>query len=452
MVDLSSLRSAVFGPVLVPSDEGFAAEATGFNLFYAHTPEVVVGVSSVADAVAAVAFARDNGMPLRVLATGHGSHALVTDGVLVTTSRLDGLALDPETGIATVGAGVRWAAVVAAGAELGLAPVTGSSTNVGVVGYLLGGGLGPLARSHGFSSDYVRAFTVVLASGEVVRASADESADLFWALRGGKGGLGLVVSVELQLVSLPSLYAGAIVFEEEHIEAVLRGWVEWTLTADDAVTTSIAIVHFPPVEQVPEVFRGKTLAMLRFAYPGAPERGEELAAPLRALAPAMMDGVAPLPPAAVATIHNDPNDPSPAYSHGALLSRADQAFVTTLLRSVGPGVRTPVMVTELRHVGAATRRDVPEGSSVGGRASAFALSLVGAPDPALVETVLPGATEELLGSLSAWIAPETNINFAGAPSPAEFATAWPAEVFARLASVRAAVDPQGIFAYGPQGA
>ena len=447
MVDVAPLRSAVSGPVLVPGDEGFAAETTGFNLFYAHGPEVVVGVTSVADAVAAVTFAHENRMPLRVLATGHGSHELITDGVLVTTSRLDDLAVDASTGIATIGAGVRWGAVVAAGAEHGLAPITGSSTNVGVVGYLLGGGLGPLSRSHGFSSDYLRAVTVVLASGDVVRASSTENSDLFWALRGGKGGLGLVVSVELQLASIPSLYAGSLVFSEEHLETVLRGWIAWTAAAPDDVTTSIAIMHFPPVEQVPEMFRGRTLAMLRFAHPGS--GGEPLAAELRDLAPAMLDALGPLPLADVATIHNDPVDPSPSWSRGALLNDLDGEFATTVLQSVGAGVATPIMVTEIRHLGGATRHDVPEGSSVGGRASGFALSMVGMPDPSLFAEALPRATDALLTSIAPWISPQTTINFAGSPSAEDFARAWPADTFARLAAIRAEVDPDGLFAYGP---
>lgn len=448
MTDISPLRSTVSGPVLTPSDDGFAAETTGFNLFYAHTPEVVVGATSVADVATAVAFARDNGMPVRMLATGHGSHALITDGVLINTSRLTELSI--TDGVATIGAGLRWGAVVAAGAELGLAPITGSSANVGVVGYILGGGLGPLARSHGFSSDYLLGATVVLASGEVVHASATENADLFWALRGGKGGFGVVTSVEVQLVPLPSLYAGSWVFPEGDIEPVLRGWIDWTATAEPDVTTSIAIIHFPPVEQVPEIFRGKTLAMLRFAYPGDAARGEQLAAPLRALGTPMMDGVRPLPLADVAQIHNDPTDPSPAYSSGALLNGLDQEFATALLRAAGPGVQSPIMVTEVRHIGSATSHDVPEGSSVGGRASGFTLSLIGAPNPALFETVLPGATSAVLGSFAAWLSPETTVNFAGGASAADFPKSWPAATFARLASIRAAVDPQATFAYGPK--
>ncbi len=448
MADFAALRTAISGAVLTPSDEGFADEATGFNLYFSHTPEVVVGVTSVADAVAAVTFAHEHRMPVRMLATGHGSHARVTDGMLISTKRLDSVSIDESTRIATIGAGVRWGAVVAAAAPLGLAPITGSSTNVGVVGYLMGGGLGPMARSHGFSSDHVRGATVVLASGEVVHASAEENADLFWALRGGKGGFGLVLSVELALVPMPELYAGAMVFAEEHIDAVFRGWIDWTASAPDHVTTSVAIMHFPPIEQIPEIFRGKTLAMLRFARPGDAETGAALAAPLRALAPAVIDAVAPLPLANVATIHNDPTDPGMAWSRGALLVDLDDSFATVLLSSVGAGTSGPVMVTEVRHLGGATAVDVPEGSSAGGRASGYTLSMIGAPNPALFETVLPGATDALLASIAPWVSPETNINFAAGSGP-EFAKAWPAATFARLASIRATLDPDDTFPFGP---
>lgn len=449
MSDFAALRSHVSGTVLTPRDQGFAAEVTGVNLSFPHRPDVVVGVASVADAVAAVTFAQERRMPVRMLATGHGSHTLITDGMLITTFRLDSLSIDERTGIASIGAGVRWDAVVAAAAPLGLAPITGSSTNVGVVGYLLGGGLGPLARSHGVSSDWVRGFTTVLASGEVAHASVGENPDLFWALRGGKGGFGLVVGVELQLASIPSLYAGALVFAEENIAAVMRGWVDWTSTAPDVVTTSVAIVHFPKVEGTPDELCGRTLAMLRFAFPGDATRGEQLAAPLRALARAVTDTVAALPLAHVATIHDDPSDPSPSWSRGALLSAVDQNFATEILAAVGAGTRSPIMVTEVRHLGGATVADVAEGSSVGGRTAAYALSMVGAPNAALFESALPRATDALLASIAPWVSPETTINFAAGAPGEEFAKAWPAHTLARLAGIRSALDPDHTFAFGP---
>src|SRR5690606_19123007 len=147
-----------------------------------------------------------------------------------------------------IGAGVRWRAVQAAAAAHGLTGITGSSTSVGAIGFTLGGGLGPLARSHGFSSDYVRGFEVVTGTGELVTANADENPELFWALRGGKVGLGVVTTMQLQLVPLATVYAGALYFAEQHIEAALRGWIDWMPTAPDDVTTSISILNLPDLE------------------------------------------------------------------------------------------------------------------------------------------------------------------------------------------------------------
>ncbi len=163
---------------------------------------------------------------------------------------------------------MRWKAVIDAADAFGLAPITGSSTNVGVVGYLLGGGLGPLGRSHGFSSDYVRGFTLVTPTGEIVEVGPDQHADLFWALRGGKLGLGIVTSVRVELVPMPELYAGSLAFQGDDIEPAYRAWVAFTATAPDDVTTSAALMHFPPLPFIPEVFRGKDILMLRFARPG----------------------------------------------------------------------------------------------------------------------------------------------------------------------------------------
>ena len=445
MTDISELRSALSVPVLGPSDPGFSAEVAGANLAVVNEPDAAVGVASAADVAEAVRYAAANRLPVRVQATGHGAHAPITDGLLITTRRLDQLRIDQEARTATIGAGVSWGAVIDAAAEHGLAPVAGSSRQVGVVGYLLGGGLGPFARSHGFSSDYVLSFSVVTGLGEPVEASATQHAELFWALRGGKSGLGIVTGVTIRLVEVPSLYAGLLLFEGRHAEAVVRGWVDYTGHAPDAVTTSIAALRFPPVEAVPEQMRGRSFVALRFAFPGDLAEGEHLAAPLRALAPALTDALGPLPLAQVGLIHNDPEGAAPSWSNGTLLSPIDQDFATALLAAVGPGA--PFVAVELRHLGGATRRDVVGGSAVGGRSGAYTLSLIGMPDPGLFPAVLPAAAEAVYEALRPWINAESTINFAshslaGTPS-------WSPETAARLAEVRAEYDPRGVFGATP---
>lgn len=446
MIDTHELRSRITGPVLEATDEGFAAEAAGYNLAVTHTPDVVVGAATAADVAAAVLFARELALPVHVQGTGHGSHAPITEGVLVTTKRLNAVTVDPQSRVATIGAGSRWGRVISAAAPHGLAPVAGASTAVGVVGYLTGGGLGPLSRSHGVSSDYVRGFTVVTGRGETVEATADENADLFWALRGGKTGLGIVTEVRLGLVELPSLYAGSLLFENQHIEKVVRGWLEYTATASDLVTTSVVMLRFPPIDAVPEPMRGKNFASLRFAYPGELGEGKRLAAPLRSLAPVFIDSLGELPADEVGLIHNDPEGPAPAWSDGTLLSHGDDALATAALAAAGPGARIPFVAAELRHLGAATAVDVPEGSAVGGRAARYTFTLIAAPEPSLFDKVVPEAAAKIFESLRPWVNDVSNVNFSGrggAGTPN-----WSADTAARLATVRAQHDPDRVFAQG----
>jgi len=337
-------------------------------------------------------------------------------------------------------------------AGTGLFPSPGSSTTVGVVGYLLGGGLGPLVRSHGFSSDYLLGLTVVSGTGEVLEVTADSDPDLLWALRGGKAGLGVVTSARLRLVELETLYAGSLFFAEEHMEAALRGWVDWVGSADPMVSTSVAVMRFPSLDVVPEPLRGRCLLSLRFACPAGVDDGVRLAAPLRALAPVYLDLLGELPVSDFGRIHNDPPVPGPSYVRGALLTDADQGFVSALLGQVGAGVEAPFVAVEVRHLGSAAGRDVDGGSAVGGRGAGFTLGLVGV-EPALLEIEVPAAAERVVEAVGSWVAAETNVNFMGVPrSAGHFASAWSVETFARLAEVRRRVDPDGVFGFGFAGA
>lgn len=453
MASLEQLRDVVLGPVLTPDDPGFAEEVSGSNLAIAHRPPVAIGVTSAADVVAAVRFAAEEGLPVRVQATGHGAHHPITDGVLLTTRRLDEVTVDAGSRIASIGAGTNWRTVQSIVTPLGLTGIPGSSVTVGAVGYTLGGGFGPLARSHGLTSDYVRGFEVVTARGDLVVANETENPELFWALRGGKGGLGVVTRMHLELVPLETIYAGSLFFADEHIDAALRGWIKWTSVAADDVTTSVAILNLPDFEQVPPPLRGRRVLSLRFAFPGDPSEGELLAAPLRALAPTIIDTVAPLSTANLGQIHNDPEEPGPGWSSGMLLDAIDGNFATQLLQRVGPGTTAPLIGVELRHLGAATAVDVAGGTAAGGRASAFTFTMIGVPNPALFDQVIPAFADELTESIRPWISDETTINFAGDSStPEEFASAWPPEIHQRLQAARALYDPDRLFTFGPSSA
>ncbi|MEF2977468.1 FAD-binding oxidoreductase [Subtercola sp. YIM 133946] len=458
MTDFAPLHQSIGTALLTPDDAGFADEVRSYNLRWVHTPEAVVAATSADDVAATLTFAAAAGLPVRVLATGHGDEFAITDGIIVSTRHLRGVTVDPEASTATFGAGTPWSEIVAAADEHDLAAITGAAATVGAVGYLLGGGLGPLARSHGMSSDYCVAFTLVTPAGAVVEVDRSSHPELFWALRGGKGGLGIVTRATVRLVALPELFAGNIIFAEEHIEQVLRGWADFTLTAHDHVSTSVAVMRLPPLPELPPFLSGKNVIALRFAYPGNADEGAALLAPLRALAPALVDSVRPMRPIEVPSIHNDPPDPAPAATTGALFGHIDSTFVDALLEQIGPGAGggapIPLVAVELRHLGSAVAVDVPEGSAAGGRSATLAMASVAVVIGPALAPAIDAANAALVAALTPWLSPETNINFATSAfrDQAQFTAAWPPETFARLAALRAEFDPAHVLPYGPAAA
>jgi FAD/FMN-containing dehydrogenase len=444
--EVAELGRDITGEAYARGDEGLADEAACFNTAVTHDPDVVVAARTLDDIVAAVVFAGQHGLPVFVQATGHGAFAPIRAGLLVSTRHMDAVSVDAHERIATIAAGARWGSVLDAAARYGLTPVSGSSASVGAIGYTLGGGLGPLARTYGFTSDWVRGFTLVTADAQVLRADADTNEDLFWALRGGKGGLGIVAAMDLELVAVSTLYGGGLFYGEAALEPALRAWVEWAPRMPDAVTSSIAILRFPDVEEVPPPMRGRLALHLRYAFVGDADVGERLLEPMRAAAPVFLDLIGEMPASTVDQVHDDPDRPGPAWDRGMLLSSIDQDFVTALLDVAGEGHDLPFVAIEVRHIGGASIATGPA-SAVGGRGGAFTLALVGVPMPELFDT-LPDVSDRVVDRIRPWIASETNINFLGhVASTQQFVSAWPADTYERLTATRAAHDPAGRFPY-----
>lgn len=413
--------------MLFPEDgAAFTTEAIGFNTAYQHRLGTVVAARDTGDVVETVRFARQHGLKIAVQNTGHGVHKPITADILLSTRRLAGLQLDPESQTVTVGAGATWGSVFAAVQPYGLTPVAGSAASVGVVGYLLGGGLGPLARSHGFGSDYLEGLTLVSGQGDLLQASARENPDLFWALRGGKYGLGVVLEVKLRLVRLPELCAGVVAFPPATPpQAAFERWLEWTATAPELASTSLVHARTP----------GGPISALRYAYPGPAEE----VPPLVGLGQAEKAD-----PILLSTFHGDPTEPGPYWVSGLMLGRLDADFAAALGQLLD---RTEALVAfELRHLGSATARDVPEGSCVGGRSAHYAASLIWRPQPELFERAYPQMEAQWRQALGPWLAAEGNINFAGRVRDQEHLdSCWTGEMRSRLAEVRQRYDPEGVF-------
>lgn len=447
---VARLRDAVSGTVYLRGDDGLAAEVACFNTAVIHDPDVVVAVTSDNDVVEALRFARENGLPVRVQATGHGSETPIVGGLIISTRALDSLTIDPESRTAAIGAGLRWAPVIIAAAESGLTPVTGSSTSVGAVGYTLGGGLGPMARRFGFTSDWVRSFRVVTAGSEIVTADSTTNPDLFWALRGGKGGLGVVTEMTLELVPLRTLYGGSIFFDADDAETAFRAWIDWSSELSDDATTSAVFVNVPDMEGPPPPLRGRFVFSVRFAYPGDAAEGERLFAPLRAAAPVYLDFVGEMPTTAVASIHNDPEAGAPTWIRGHMLDSFDQHDGAALFDLISPQSDSPFVAVEIRQLGGATAVDTVDGTSVGGRDSRYTLSTLAA-NPATFAEQAPERAAAITEALASKISAITNVNWsAGLTDRVAFESTWPPAVFDRLAETRTRWDPEGLFAFGPR--
>ncbi len=441
--DLVALCAVVSGPVLTPGDPGYAEETAGFNVAHRVAAAVVVAAVDAADVAAAVRGAAAAGLTVRAQATGHGLVDDLAGVLLISTRRLDTRSVDPVAGTARVGAGVRWRAVVDAAAPHGLAPLNGSASGVGAVGYTLGGGVGPLARRYGFAADHVRALTLVTADGAVRRIDPDHDADLVRAVRGGRPGFGVVTEMEIGLVPVARFVGGGLFFPGESAAAVLDAWARWAPTMPDGVTTSVALLRLPPDPQLPPPLQGRFVVHLRYVDLGDTETATQRLAPLRAAAPVLIDTVTEMPYAAVDAVHMDPPTPMPVYDRGLTLGAFTPEIAQTLVQHAGAESGTALVMLEVRLLGGALGRPAAVPDAVAGRDAAFGIYTL---------AIAAGPAAELgrrhVDALVAALAPHRTgalLNFLGHPGPGEPAALWSAEERQRLTDTARRHDPDGIF-------
>ena len=425
---LSELTTRLQGSLLSPGSEGYAARTTGLAV----GPLAVVEVATPADVLAAVRFAGRHGAELAVRATGFGTSPCSEQTLLVHTARLDECTVHSE-GWARVGAGVPWRRVLDEAAAHGLAPLAGSIPGAGVLGCTLAGGLGPVARSYGLSSDRVRAFEVVTGDGVLRRVTPAEHPDLFWALRGGRGALGVVTAVEFDLLAVDELYAGTLRFDAADAATVLHRWRTWCAGLPRQATTSVALQRADP--------RGPLTVALRFAWVGDPDAGAAVLAPVRACAVPVEDGVRMRPYTELGEIHGTPDRPRPLTEAHLALDALPEAAVAALLAAAGPDSGSPQLLVELRQLGGAVARVPERASAFCHRDAAFSLVVDGVPGPGVAEHAA-----RLLADLAPWSSGRGLATFGREDCPAEPARVYDPETLRRLARLAAHHDPHGIIA------
>ena len=443
MAMTGDLASRVAGPVLRPGDDGYAGELAGFDLAVSQRPAVVVGATGAADVIAAVRYARDAGLAVGVQATGHGITVPADDALLITTRRADAVRVDPSDGTAWIEAGALWSRVLHEAAPFGLAPLAGSAPAVGAVSYTLGGGIGVLGRRWGFSADHVRRLDVVTADGVPRRVTAEDHPDLFWALRGGGGNVGVVTGMQVGLVELAEVYGGGLFFAGEDAGAVLPAVVDACREAPDEVSLSVAMVSFPDLPAVGPL-RGRWSCWVRVTSSGTPARCEEVIAPIRAAATPFLDTVRTMPVTDLGTIHNDPVTPTATNSHSLTLHSVDADTVAALLRHARPD--TPFVI-EVRQLGGALAREPAVPNAVGHRGAVATLYVTAYPHPTGPSASDGAAERALLADLAPWSDGGALVNFlAGAHvSTADVRAAYEPDLWDRLVEIKTAWDPDNVF-------
>jgi hypothetical protein len=433
---------AQFDGKLVLPEHGHWDEARqAWNLAVDQRPAAVALPESAEDVAAVIEVAKTLGLRVAPQGTGHGAAPLgaLDDTVLLKTERMRAVEIDREARIARVEAGVRAIEVVEAAAQHGLAMLAGSSPDVGVVGYTLGGGLSWFSRKYGLASSNVQSIEVITADGRHLRAGQDSEPDLFWALRGGGGSFGIVTALELRLFPIENVYAGILWWPIERGGEVLHAWAELTRNGlPDELTTVGRYLRFPPIPDIPEPVRGKSFVVVQAIHLGDPAQADELLSPLRALGPAM-DTIQVLPIPALSQLHMDPDHPVPGTGDGLILSELPPAGVDELVRVAGTTSGSPLLSVEVRQLGGELRHARPDHGALAAIDGDYGLYAVGITPTPEAATTAAAHLENVKNAMTPWAAEQTYLNFA--ETPLDPRTLWTEQAYRRLRQIKAAVDP-----------
>ena len=438
------LEAGVTDLVAAPGRPGWDAARAAWNLAVDQHPAAVVAVRDEADVAAAVRIARAAGTCVVPQPRGHGAVPGLVDGaVVLRTGALDQVVVDVDRRWMRVGAGVRWGRALAALDGTGLVALAGSSPDVTVTGYVTNGGLSWFSRVHGLGAHSVTAVELVDAEGVLRRVEADRDPELFWAVRGGGGGLGVVTAVELELVPAPTLLGGKILVHGGDAAAVLRTFAEVTADAPRALSVWASLLHLPDSPDVPEPMRGGSFAVVDWTALSTTGDVLDRVEELRHSGRVIVDTSGPLAVGSLGGVAAEPVDPTPGLADAFPLGRFEAADAAALVSAAGEESGTPLTSVMVRHVGGALGDPEPEPGAYGPVGSlpdpylAFAL---GVPAPGGTEAVRAGIAE--VGAVLAPAASGGRIvpTFLGERPAAE---AYAPGNLARLRRLSAERDPHG---------
>jgi FAD/FMN-containing dehydrogenase len=444
---VQELRDAVRGEIFTRGDDGYEEACRIWNGEHdARRPALIVRCTGAADVIAAVGFARGNGLTVAVRGGGHSVAGFSTtdDGIVIDLSPMADVHVDPAALRATVGGGAVWADVDHETQVHGLATTGGLISTTGVAGFTLGGGIGWTMRKFGLACDNLVAADLVTADGRLVHASESENADLLWGLRGGGGNFGVVTQFELRLHPLgPMIYAGPIFYPAEAAGDLLRAFRDWAGDAPDEVTAMVDLTTAPPLPVLPEGWHGKKVAALIAASTGPLEEGEALVRPLREVAEPIADLLGPMPYQVLQTLV-DPLWPKGirSYFKATNLARLDDELIARLceLHLDTPGPQCEVHVHQM---GGAVGRVADDGTAFSERSMPFVLNVVTGWHDAGAGPAHRDWARATVAAASDASTGRAYVNFLADADAAR--TSYGSETYARLVALKDEYDPTNVF-------
>jgi FAD/FMN-containing dehydrogenase len=446
--DVFEFETSFKGDIVRPADASYDELRKVFNGMVDRRPELFARCRTTADVQTAVNHARETGLAVAVYCGGHSAtgHAVCDGGMVIDLRGLDHVVVDPVARTARVGGGATWGTIDAATQEHALAVTGGRVPGTGVAGLALGSGSGWLERKLGLTCDNLLSCEVVLASGEVVTASEDERADLFFGLRGGGGNFGIVTEFEFQLHPMgPLLYGGLLMHPAERGVEVLRFFRDFIADAPDEVNGAVAFISAPPEEFVPEPVRGKPVVAMILCYAGDPAEGEEVMRPLVEFGPPAMAMVAPIPYAeGIQKLIEAGSPPGMQnYWQSDFMVMPDEACA--VFARFGNARPSPLSSAICIPGGGAIARVDDNAMAFGQRSAPFNIHLLHMwADPAEDEAQIAWI-KEFGAAMKPFAFGGAYLNFIGDEGAARVREAFGEEKFARLQGIKAVYDPGNLF-------
>ena len=447
---VGDLQAAIRGQVIRPGDEQYDGARAIWNAAHDKRPALVIRCTGTADVVAAVEFARSQGLPVAVRGGAHSIAGFSTcdDGVVIDLSPMTAVMVDPERRRAVAQGGATWADFDHETQAFGLAATGGLVSSTGLGGFTLGGGIGWLMRRHGLALDSLVGAEVVTADGRLLHASAQEHPDLFWALRGGGGNFGVVTSLEYTLHPVgPTVLGGLLFFPAESAKDVVTGWRQLTASMPDELTSLVNLATAPPVPFLPESVHGKPIVVVAAVHCGALDTAEQDVAPLRTLAQPIFDHLGPVPyvqmqqaldPLWTPGAHN--------YFTSAILDGLPDTAVDELISQWG-AKPTPDSELHVHHAGGAMARVPASDTAFSQRDAAYILNVIArSPDGAGFADDVAWA-RGARDALSAYGPDTMYVNYTGDGDEDKVRASYPPETYARLVAVKDRFDPTNMFRF-----